>query len=256
MHVMLQPLIAEEWLADPKLRDQGLFSRLLICAPKSLQGTRLHRDPDAADMAAIERFNRHLAGLLAQRARVNADGELEPRALPMSREAEGYWKWFGNELEVRQGENGTLYPIRGMSSKAAEYAARLAAVMGLAENPNLAEIDLALLKRGVALAQWYVDEALRLALEEAVPATTRMAEKLLEWLKGYEGIREGELKLFPLADVYQNGPYGIRDADTAKKIIKVLVDHRFVQPVEGSRKFRNKEDRLTTRREVYGLKAA
>jgi hypothetical protein len=39
LHLMLQPEAATNWLSDPTLRDQGLFSRLLIAAPPSLAGT-------------------------------------------------------------------------------------------------------------------------------------------------------------------------------------------------------------------------
>ncbi len=254
MHVMIQPLLAERWLSDPMLRDQGLFSRLLICAPKSLQGTRLHRDATADDLRAISTFNAHLGELLRRRPVLNQDGELELRAVPMSSAAQALWRSFGDQVESQQGENGNLFPIRGMASKAPEYAARLSAVMGLAENSALEEIDLALMKRGVALAQWYVAEALRLALDECVPAETRSAEKLLHWLRSYDGVREDGHLIFPMVDVYQLGPPCLRDAEAAKRVIKVLLDHRHIEAVEGSRRFASKDGRMVMRREVYRLK--
>lgn len=254
MHVMIQPLLAERWLSDPMLRDQGLFSRLLICAPKSLQGTRLHRESSADDLRAISAFNSHLAGLLRRRPIHNDDGELDLRAVTMSAEAQALWRSFGDKLESQQGENGNLFPIRGMASKAPEYAARLAAVMGLAENTALVEIDLALMKRGVALAQWYVAEALRLALDECVPAETRSAEKLLRWLRSYDGVRENGHLIFPMVDVYQLGPHCLRDADAAKRVIKVLVDHRHLEALDGPRRFAGKDGRMIMRQQVYRLR--
>lgn len=44
LHLMLQPEAATNWLADPVLRDQGLFSRLLVAAPTSLAGSRMFRE--------------------------------------------------------------------------------------------------------------------------------------------------------------------------------------------------------------------
>ena len=46
LHLMAQPRAAFNWLANPLLRDQGLFARCLVGFPKSTAGTRMYRDED------------------------------------------------------------------------------------------------------------------------------------------------------------------------------------------------------------------
>jgi hypothetical protein len=172
----------------------------------------------------------------------------------LNAEAAAYYREFGDNLESQQGESGALYPIRGIASKAPENAARLAAVMGLAENTELEVIDRPLMERGVALAQWYVEEWLRLKLDECVAPEIRKAEALLAWLRAQPFPQEGGHKLFPLVDVYQRGPGALRDKASAKKTLDVLVEHRLVQAVEGTRYFLDAmKGKQVPRREVYRL---
>jgi hypothetical protein len=58
LHVMIQPHDSHGFLADPALRDQGLLSRILVAAPDSNAGSRLYRDPDPSDDAAIRALGR------------------------------------------------------------------------------------------------------------------------------------------------------------------------------------------------------
>ncbi len=64
MHLMIQPDAAAGFLGNGTLRDQGLLSRVLAAAPPSLAGTRLHREADPADEAAIRAYGARILSLL------------------------------------------------------------------------------------------------------------------------------------------------------------------------------------------------
>jgi len=60
MHLMIQPDAAGAFVLNPVLRDQGLLSRVIIA---SVAGTRLYKEPDAKDDAAIRAYGRLCTGL-------------------------------------------------------------------------------------------------------------------------------------------------------------------------------------------------
>jgi hypothetical protein len=245
-HLMIQPLAASAWLSNPTLRDQGLFSRLLIASPVSLAGTRMARIADPANMPAIHAFRRQLASLLRQPLPINPDrpGELQPRAINMTAEAQQLIYGFTNTIEEQIGQNGKLLPVIGLANKIGDHAVRIAAVLGAFENPHVAAIDRDLMARGVKLAQWYLDEALRLAEAGSASPDLMNAEKVLDWAKDHGGV-------FSLPCVYQNGPYAVRDKKSAASAIAILKEHHCLdqladpQVIDGRR-----------RRECFKLRSA
>ena len=73
---------------------------------------------------------------------------------------------------------------------------------------------------GIALAQHYAAEALRLFGVGRLGTDLQLAQKLLAWLLG--GWHEVAVSL---PDIYQRGPNAIRDKATAKKLVAILEDH-------------------------------
>jgi hypothetical protein len=247
-HLMMQPGAAHAWLSDPVLRDQGLFSRLLLAAPKSLAGTRLHRDASPEATRAIAAFNRHLAGVLDHPLPLHPDkpGELIPRDLPLTTEARTMLFSFFDEIERQVGDGGALAAVKGMAGKTIEHAARIAAVLGLFEDLNLQEIGRPLMARGIELAQWYLGEALRLTEAEAVSPELVNAERVLEWLKANR-----KDSPFSLPCIYMNGPRPVRCKESANAVVSVLLDHHWIEKADGAHKIDGK-----LRRECYRLRAA
>ena len=216
----------------PVLRDQGLFSRLLVAAPKSLAGTRFHRPPGADSQQMLAAYNNHLARLLQHALPVDAErpGELRPRQVVLDAEAQGVLIGFGDAIEGQMGEGGYFHPVKGLAAKASDHAVRLASVMGLFENFNLVTIDKPLIARGIKLAQWYLDEALRLTEAEAYPVDLLNAEKVLAW------VQASGATIFSLPCIYMRGPNAVRTKDAARKAISILVEHRCVERADGRHK--------------------
>ncbi len=64
MHMLVQPEASAAFFSDPILRGQGLLSRVLVAAPDSIAGTRLYRETDADDDAAIRAFGARILEIL------------------------------------------------------------------------------------------------------------------------------------------------------------------------------------------------
>lgn len=243
-HLMMQPGAAHAWLSNPVLRDQGLFSRLLVCAPKSLAGTRLYRVPNHAHLKAMQALSRHIGDLLDHPLPLNPDspGELQPRTIALTPEATALFHEFSDSIERQLGQGGKLEAVKGLASKTPEHAGRIAAVLALTESLEAIDVDRAMMGRGIKLAQWYLGEALRLMDAEAFPPDLLNAEKVLAWLK------ERDEPVFSLPCLYMKGPRCVRHKETAQRAVKVLVDHNQIEEAQGSHRIDGK-----LRRDCYQL---
>ena len=92
MHLMAQPAVADIWLRDRLLTDQGLLSRLLLSAPDSAMGTRRWREGSAEADQAMERYGARLLTILEAPLPLVADkpNELHPRRLTLRTRRAGY----------------------------------------------------------------------------------------------------------------------------------------------------------------------
>ena len=118
VHLLIQPDAAATFLGDPLLRNQGLLSRILIAAPRSLAGTRKFEEPDAA----CDRMIRSYSARIAKVFEAWPDGEFQPGRLEMSVAARSLWVSFYNHVEAEMREGRALAELRDVGSKAAEMA--------------------------------------------------------------------------------------------------------------------------------------
>jgi len=231
-HLMIQPEAAAGVLGDPVLRDQGLLSRLLIAAPESLAGGRMWQEPRAGTEPALRRYiARMLALFEAPALSANAAGnELTPRALELSPDARAAWITFHDAVEAAMRPDGPLAMLRDVAAKAAEQAARIAGVLTMVEDVNAASIDADAMIRACELADWYLQEAARLAGESNIPPAVRDAQILLDWLhgRGFENVTAATLQ--------KMGPGSIRRKTELDPAIEVLEQHGWLRPVDVSRR--------------------
>lgn len=235
LHLMMQEGNAAKWLSDPVLRDQGLFGRLLLAAPPTMAGQRLHRAPDPSSRVALDRFTACALESLRQPLPI-ADpvkGALEPRAVSFDVRAQSMLLGFGDAVEKELGPNGKLEPISSLAAKAVTHACRLAAVLAAIENPGLGVIDAQAAERGVTLMQWYLREALRFNDAGCVSVEVSRAEAVLDWLRdSWPSKTTTRPNLFSIPDIYQHGPACVRDKATATAAVDVLRDHGWVLALE------------------------
>lgn len=153
-HLMIQPSAAEAFLADPLAKGQGLLARFLTCRPASHIGHRLKLTQDAGAMAEVDRFAARIEDLLA-RPMALADGcrnELAPPVLALADEASTVLTDCTRNMERAQGMGEAFEEARAFASKAAEHAARLAAVMTLFADPEAMVVTGEAMADAVALA--------------------------------------------------------------------------------------------------------
>lgn len=220
-HMMIQPEIARRLLGDGELRGQGLLSRLLVTAPKSLAGTRFYRPVQPQSEVDLEAFGRRLYRIIREELPMDPETrELKPLPVPMSKQAAAMWWAFCDHVERKIGEGGEWDSIRGVVGKLPEQAARLATVVAVFERgrddvPELTAADLA---RGVTLAEFYALEALRLLDAEGMDPKMRVAEELRAWLVG-DGWGE---EFIGLRFICQRGPRTLRLVDKAREAMAAL----------------------------------
>ena len=116
-------------------------------------------------------------------------------------------------------------PFVGLRAKRRSMRYASLGVLTLVDDLNAQEIDLPHMEAGIALARFYLAEALRLFHASATEPDLVLAEKLLTWAQPHEVIY--------LRQVYQFGPNSIRDAKTARRIVSILVEHGWLVRIKG-----------------------
>jgi hypothetical protein len=226
VHLMAQPDVAGGWLNDPLLADQGLLSRVLVSAPESTAGTRFWKEWSGD--GTLAEYDRRIFATVRQPLPLDlAGGGVCPRSLTLSPAARRIWIGFYNGVESGVRPGGEYDAIRGLANKLAEHAARLAAVLTMAGDSDAGMIEAEAMESGAALARHYATEALRLFQGAADDPELRLAKQTLAWLKA-----RGD-SLIHMREIYRLGPSAIREKATATKIIGVLTDHGYLEPVPG-----------------------
>ena len=231
-HLMMQPLVSERLLNNPVLKDQGLTSRILAAFPESTIGSRPYRSISAEQIPAVTDFWLRMGSMLRleRDTVVGKPNELDPPIIGLEADAKELWVNFYNQIELQLGKGSALEAIRGFGSKIAEQALRLAATIQLYHCPASANISLDAIQQGIALAEFYILEALRLQGAAAVSPELRLAKQVLDWAI--------PLGRFTNVQLYQAGcSSAIRTAATARRIVAILIDHGWLFPIEGGLKY-------------------
>jgi Protein of unknown function (DUF3987) len=228
MHLMVQPNVAALFLADGLLAEQGLLSRVLASSPESTIGARCWHEASADSDLAIKTYGGRLLDILemplplVERKR----NELTPREISLSTEARASWIAFHDHVEGQMGVGKPLWPIRGLANKLPEIVGRLAGVLALVD--HMMEIGVTEIERGIALAEHYAAEALRLFAASQVAAELTKAQELLRWL-----VMEWEGDIVGLPEIYQRGPNFVRDMKAARALVSLLENHGHLVRVLG-----------------------
>jgi hypothetical protein len=227
VHLMVQPGVARTFMADPLASDSGFLARFLIAEPPSTIGTRLHANARRDDMA-LAGFAGRLREILETPMPMDAETrELLPRILPLAPEARALLVRFADAIEVAQAPRGDLANVTAAASKAAEQAVRIAGVLTLWRDLHAVEVAPADMANGIALAQFYLGEAARLASAATVSAEIDWAEALRQWL----------LESWPepdelVRDVVRLGPNPLRESPKARAALGILEKYGWLVPLD------------------------
>ena len=230
LHLMVQPDVAAAFLSKSILRDQGLLSRLLVAAPETLAGKRIWREVARDADLPMKRYIAAVLGLLERPAvAANEPGnELTPRSIELNAAAKAAWVAFHDHIETAMAQDSALECLRDVGGKAAENAARIAAVLTIVESPDASIIETDAMTAGCELMTWYVGEALRLSGAHRLPPRLRNAIKLLEWL------RVKYKTEVTRSEIMQFGPASVRQKVDADAALATLEEHGWlVRAVDG-----------------------
>lgn len=221
MHLLMQPSVSQQLFSNNLVLDQGLLSRCLISWPEPTAGSRPYVETDLSQQAAINAYRQRLSRIFdkAPACAENDPQELKPRDIVLTKEAKRLWIDFHDENESDLAAGKAFESIRGFANKAPEHAARLAGVMALFENIESYEITEQHMKSAIRLVKYYRSEALRLFHSGTLNPDLVLAQKLLEWL-----VKKDKFEV-TLTDVYTNGPSAVRQADTARRLMRILIEH-------------------------------
>jgi putative DNA primase/helicase len=182
-------------------KGMGFSARFLMCEPISTQGDRPYAAPPEAT-PGLDKFQARVKELL-NIPRQFVDGALHTEAIEFSPDAREIWTWFHDKIEAELGENCRYYAIQEFASKAAEHAARLAACLAVfAYRTPVIEVEAA--HAGAAIAQWFLDENLRIhdhtLVSQAVLDAERLERRIAEIL-----VKQGR-PWMSVGELLQNGP--------------------------------------------------
>lgn len=205
-------------------RGVGFFARYLICAPRSTMGRRLY-SPPKGNLKAVHAFNARAKDLLSMPLPMNEQFELEPPVMHLRAASRSAWADFHDTVERQLGEYGELALVRDVAAKSAENAARIAAVLQVwGEGPS-GSVETKYMDAGIALADWHLNEAVRLFFAADMPQHLQDAELLIRWLLTAAVERLDAEGRLPLAEILQRGPYQLRDKARRDAALRVLTDH-------------------------------
>ena len=178
---MIQPEIANEFLSDPVLRNQGFLARFLAAQPASLAGTRLWKDAPAKCGRLLANYENAVLRLFeAGKTKDEAGAELDLTILTLSSSAREAWIEFSDENEREMRPAGRYIKLKDVANKSAEQAVRIAGILALIDSPNTDAIDGDVMMRAIVLARWYLEEARRSAT--AVADQIGDGQALLDWI--------------------------------------------------------------------------
>ena len=114
-------------------RGTGFLARFLLAWPESTQGQRLFVEAPT-DWPRLSALRQRVAELLEQAAPIDEHGALSPVVLSLDLEAKRVWVRFHDDIERQLCTGGELAEVRDVASKAADNAARLAALFHAVES--------------------------------------------------------------------------------------------------------------------------
>jgi len=202
-------------------RGTGFIARFLIAWPASTQGTRAYR-PAPAAMPAVERFGLRITELLDTPLSTDVQGGLMPIVLDLSPVAHAAWVHLYDHIEKELGAGGAYQAVRDVAAKAAENAARLAALFHVLEHGPVGMIGVEHVLGAGQVVCWHLHEARRLLAELDTAPALAAAIRLDNWLLD-EARATGDSRI-PTTRIYQYGPACVRDSRDLKAALATLTE--------------------------------
>ena len=233
--LMVQPEALRGFLerAGTLPRGTGFIARFLIAWPGSTQGTRAYRPaPEAMPLVAL--FGARIRELLSQPLATDAHGCITPAVLDLSPQSRAAWIRFHDEVERELGVRGALRGVRDVAAKAAENAARLAALSHVLEHGANGTIASEAIRAAVSIVDWHLNEARGLLADLDTPPSLAAAIRLDAWLRNEA--QANDTDRVPTKRIYQYGPNCVRDSRDLRAALAILAERGRARMEEDGRR--------------------
>jgi len=198
-------------------RGTGFLARFLVAWPESTQGYRPFTDPPET-WPKLAAFHRRISEILNTPAPLTEQSTLEPAMLTFTPAAKSAWIAFHDALEGELRSGGELYDVRDVASKAADNAARLAALLHVFTHGMVGSVDVDSFEGANRVAAWHLSEARRFFGELALPVELANAARLDAWLIDY--CKRERTQFISRREAQRTGP--IRNKDALKQALQEL----------------------------------
>lgn len=211
MHLMIQPKLAYPLFGNALAQEQGFLSRILVTAPPSAAHNFRYKHPDKDYEYAMEAYRDRILDILETPLdyQDKIRGELRPRLLTVDPLAEARWIDFHDGVHQRLNKDGAYRSVKAFASKAPEHALRIAANLTLFDDVTSTCVSEEWMAYGINLANYYIQEHIRLYQDMQYDQGVVDAEELLAWL------RKHKIQYVYPSMVYTRGPRNFRDRDEA-----------------------------------------
>lgn len=216
MHISIQPGVLERHL-KPEDRDSGWAARFLVCAPKSVRGTRLYQLGSTADGEGWQWADQRLEGLVRENLDLLDDPDLPRQQLSFTLDAQHRWVWMANEIEQSMQPNGRFQNCPDHASKLTNHIGRVAALLHLFEDLD-GDIDIETLNRAAHLCSYYSDHFQQVLMPP--PQEIQDAHLLRQW---FGELYRCNYVAIPYNWARQRGPSPLRNAKRLKEAVNVLM---------------------------------
>jgi hypothetical protein len=222
-HVMRTLCSAERGVS----RGMGFLARFLFAWPKSTQGRRFYREFEQDKR--LENFDDRIMELLHYPLPTEGPSmKLTPPALALETAARALWIEYHDEVERELRPFGEFCEVRDFAAKAAENAARVAAIFHVIENGPEGTVTSQMFEAGAQITAWHLSEAMRIM--SYLESPTRMSDDA-QILLGF--LLEKNLDAVVPRFLSQYGPLSIRRQRRRDAAIEVLVETKHLLPVNG-----------------------
>ncbi len=228
LNLMMQPILMQQLLLQPNsiARQSGFLARCLIAYPNSLMGQRFYLDP-VDTQECFKAYNQRITDCLSQTEDLTVKGCVNLPTLLMNFAAKKQWTQFFNRIESGLSENGQWSMIRDFASKAAENAARLAALFHLFEGKE-GDIAVEHMDQAIEIIDWHMQETRRLLTADSTAALGGDAQKLKKWLL------EKNISITNIREIQRMSP--LRDKTRVNDAIAVLIEHKVMRMMKDDNK--------------------
>jgi putative DNA primase/helicase len=210
-------------------RGIGFLARFLVTFPDSTQGTRMFSEAPRA-WPKLAKFHGRIAEILNMPIPKTEDHTLTPKLMRLSVEAKQIWIEFHDAIETELRQDGELSDVRDVASKAADNAARLAALFQMFTN-GIGDVSADAMKSATTIVAWHLHEARRLLPQLTIGSKDKNLIAVDQWL--IRQCKQAGGTSVAKNDLRQKGP--VRSANELDRVLSELVNLNRVRVIEKQR---------------------